>query len=449
MSHTGGQLHLGEAWGVISKFNYMRLERDGVVTWAWITNITERTANSVVIDYSTDPFRTYIGKTMLGTQFINRSPVPTFRKDKLLGSTQAYSEIIHKQVSNGHSDTRVFVVQRRTGSGEIESRTPVQPSPYQFYMAKYKANDWMSSPELNALLTAISGAQPENIVTMYSIPYMDISTLPTMDLIVKKASGNIPVPGWKFLGNIDPTNLLSIKTDITFPWATDELMRVNHSARIIIPEAGIINIPDNLLNRTDLKLRQDVDLFSGASNYMLMTGDTSYYGLSVRGGSISSIPVISDPMDTYLSQNQNALMVSMLGDVASIGVGATTAMATGGVGAAIGSGQVMSGINGIINRSASIRDMESRPSNPPAFLGTALATKFNNSFWIVMEREKVTNAAQVNGKYGYPYETVGTLTLPGSGFIQTEGCSVTSDGTVPRWAIEEINAIFDNGIRIK
>jgi hypothetical protein len=217
---------------------------------------------------------------------------------------------------------------------------------------------------------------------------------------------------------------------------------------LVIPEAGIIDIPDELLVKPDLTLRQDIDIFSGASNYMLKS-DGKYYTQSARGSSISSIPIVSDPLDTYLSQNQNALATSLIGDVASIAMGGAAAYATGGLGAAIGGGMAANGVNSIISRVAGQKDMANQFSNPPAFLGTALAAYHNQTFWIVTKRTGVENAVQVHENFGYPVNLVGTLSFPAAGFIQTEGCNVTSiDGTVPSWAMAEINNLFNNGILV-
>ena len=209
-----------------------------------------------------------------------------------------------------------------------------------------------------------------------------------------------------------------------------------------------MSIPDELLVKEDLRLRQDIDLFSGACNYMLVTGTADYYTQSVRGSSISSIPIVSDPFDTYLSQNQNALATSLIGDVASIATGFAAAGATGGMGAAIGGGMAASGFNNIVSKVAQMKDMATQYSNPPAFLGTALAANFNGVFWVVITKESVSNADQVHSNFGYPLEMVDTLTFPSKGYIKTRGCSVRSDGTVPQWAIQEINSRFDNGIYV-
>lgn len=428
--------------------NYLALTRDGKTFYAWIDDVTHATANSFNVSYTVDAWRTYRSKINLGNQFISRSPSLTYLKDDMLGAITPYPEIETKAQAHGQASKRVFVVQVRVATGAAYSRSPVQPTPYQFFMIEYSLNNWLDSTPLLNLMIAMSGAQPENIVTMYSIPHIDISSLPAMALPVRTADSTTEIEGFRFLSNsIAPNTLLTVETPIILDYDVNELMRVDHSVQIVIPEAGIINLTDEMLGKGDLTLRQDIDLFSGASNYMIKSGTSSYYSASVRGSSISSIPIVSDPLDTYLSQNQNALATSLIGDVASIAGGLGATAMTGGLGAAIGAGTAAGGVNSIINRMASQRDMANQYSNPPAFLGTALASNFNQIFWIVTTKQKVDNATTVHDNFGYPFNMISSLDIPSNGYIKTEGCAVSStDGSVPRWAIQEINNNFDNGI---
>ena len=154
-------------------------------------------------------------------------------------------------------------------------------------------------------------------------------------------------------------------------------------------------------------------------------------------------------MDTYLSQNQNALATSLMGDVASIIGGAAAAVGAPGIGTALGAASIQSGVNGIIQRNAAAQDAGSRYSNPPAFLGTALAANYNQQYWIVVTKTRVENESLVHTNFGYQWGRIGSLSFPSSGFIQTEGCAVkTTDGSVPKWALDEINSNFNNGIQV-
>lgn len=431
--------------------NYLAFTRDFQTLYAWIDDVKFRTEDSFEVTYTVDAWRTYKSKVALGAQFIARRPQATFLPDNLLGSSSKNNDIIMTDHTIGNPNKRVFVVQVRTASGEIFSRTPVQPTPYQFYMIAYDPSNWSATQPLDQLMTKlIQGAKPVNIVTMYSIPWINLSSLPvlTPGLPVKTADSTSHIAGFSFLGSQDPRPLLKNEMVLSFGGDLDTLMRTPHTAQIIIPEAGIINVSDDVLARPNVVLRQDIDLFSGACNYML-TSDGLKLSNSVRGSSVASIPIVSDPLDTYLSQNQNALTTSLIGDVASIVGGVATAVGTGGLGAGIGAGIASSGVQNIVSRFANQADMANQYSNPPAFLGTAMATNFNGRFWTLVTKMTPDNATLVHNNYGYAYGKIDTLTFPTSGFIQTEGCAVTStDGSVPRWALEEINGNFNSGIHV-
>src|SRR5690606_23174135 len=156
-----------------------------------------------------------------------------------------------------------------------------------------------------------------------------------------------------------------------------------------------------MLKDGDLYLRQDVDMFSGASNYMVVSR-SKYFTQSVRGSAVSTIPIVSDPMDTYISQNQNALATALIGDVASIIAGGATAYATAWAGSAVAPGMTSGGPSFTVNRYKSIRAMQSKASTPPAFLGTAPASSFNLMFWLVNTKEQVDDTNVVQTTFGYP-----------------------------------------------
>lgn len=430
--------------------NYLSLTRNGKTIYAWIEDVYFHTANSFELTYKVDAWRTYRNHIDLGTQFIERSNTVTYKRDDLLGATQAHPEVLVKLHAIGNSNNRVLVVQTRVYDGEQFSNTPVHPSPYRFYFLEYNIHSWTSNQALSTFISAITGsAKPENIVTIYSVPWVDISHLPTVALTIYPS--NVSIPGFKLLNQeYTMQGRLFNETKIEIEDLVDinELLRVDHSVQVVIPDAGIISIPDYMLKDGDLYLRQDVDMFSGASNYMV-TSRFKYYTQSVRGSAVSSIPIVSDPMDTYISQNQNALATALIGDVASIIAGGATAYATGGLGTAIGASMASSGLSNIVNRYASIQDMQSKVSNPPAFLGTALASSFNQMFWLVITRQPVDNANLVHSNFGYPLNKIAPLTFPSRGYIKTQGCAVASDGTVPQWAIDEINNMFDNGVYVQ
>lgn len=429
--------------------NYLSLTRSGKTIYAWIEDVYFHTANSFEVSYRVDAWRTYRSHINLGTQFIERSSTVTYKRDELLGATQAHPDVLERVHTINNSSNRVLVVQTRVYDGEQFSNTPVHPSPYRFYFLEYNIHNWAGNSTLNSFMQAITGsAKPENIVTLYSIPWVDISHLPTSPLIIHP--GDVSINGFKMLNEqVTMQGRLFNETKILIEDLVDidELLRVDHSVQVVVPDAGIISIPDYMLKDGDLYLRQDVDMFSGASNYMVVSR-SKYFTQSIRGSAVSSIPIVSDPMDTYISQNQNALATALIGDVASIIAGGTTAYVTGGMGTALGATIASSGVSNIVNRYASIQDMQNKVSNPPAYLGTALASSFNQVFWLVITKQPVDNASAVHSNFGYPMNKIAPLTFPSRGYVKTQGCTVRSDGTVPQWAIDEINSLFNNGIYV-
>lgn len=454
LTNKGGTLHISGAWGTILQYNYMKLTRNKNTFWAWIDDVSEHGANAVIVKYTTDTFRTFKEKLILGTQYVLRHPYATDLKDDLLGSLEPAPETtVYGTYWNANKNARVLVVQATSEPAWLPNNTPVQPTPYHFYFCEYDPTKWITTKAIVDLLNAMrNNPETQNIITMYSIPYMDLTDLAPQDIpLMAGRDMKAVVSGFKMLNkgiSYPAKNMLTRDRKIVCPVPyKGNLSRVNHSVQVIIPDAGIMNVPDDILALGDFWIRQDVDLFSGASNYMLLAGsEKKFTGVSVRGSSISSIPIISDPFETYISQNQNALATSLIGDVANVGIGAGMFMAN----PAIGIGQMTRGVGGLVATTTNLLDQKSAiPSNPPAFLGTALANDFNDYFYVIVKKDKVDNGGSVHMFYGYPVNMIMKFSIPDSGFIQTQNCSVGGDGSVPKWALEEINTIFDNGLRVR
>lgn len=436
-----GYVDLQLTYEEILSFNYVSFKKDGKTIYAWVTNVEHLSGNKLYrLHFNIDAFRTYRSDLVLGTQYIKRSMTPTLLQDELLSSAQEVNDYSITPYTLGVSSERWCVVQKRMESDEMSFNTPGQPSPYKFYFCKYDVNDWQSATPIKQLINLLAGnhGKTSNIVTVYSIPYVNVINTTNNILNVELENTSQAIEGWRTLSS-GFTNALHTKTKINIP---PGLTKTSHNVSVVIPEAGIINIPTDLLYIGDLYLRQDIDIYSGASNYMITTGSNAYTPthLSVRGSSLSSIPILSDPYDTYVSQNQNTLAVSILGDVASIGAGMLAGETT----------SVIGGYSRLVNTTSSLLDAKNTiPSNPPAFLGSALVTSYNQRFYLVINKRPYDNESAVRARYGYPMDRIGSLTIPSSGFIQTENCNLSSNGNVPLWAINEINQLFDNGILFK
>lgn len=450
MGLKSGKIDVAGDTAKFMSFNYLRMIRDNETIYAWIDEVTYHTKDSFTVAYSVDPYRTFKSKLTLGTQYVRRSATPTNKLDPLLGGLQQEYEFNTENILWGNYNARVMVLQVNPEPAYIVNNTPVQPTPYHFYFVGYNPNNWQESDVLVDFFAKLrASGDVSNIITIYNLPYMNISDLP--EVVLPLFAGEelkYSLSGFKMLsGTLDVKNLLTRSRLIEPPLSYDTLARRPHTTQVMIPDAGLMNIPDEVWARGNVKVRQDVDLFSGASNYMITCGDEDdLTAISVRGSSTSSIPIISNPYDTYLSQNQNALATSLIGDVASLAIGAGTfAMAPN----IVSGGAVIKGASGLVSSYSSLQDKQNMsPSNPPSFLGTAMANHFNNLFFLLSKYAKVDNDGFVNARYGYPTETIQHVNVPTSGYLELQNANVSGNGTVPRWAIEEINTIFNNGLLI-
>lgn len=428
----------------VFSFNYLSFKRAGKTVFAWVEGVDEIGGNRRWrVNYSTDSFRTYRNDLDLGTQYVERSPVQTLLEDPLLSSTKEHLDYMTIPYTLSNPTKRYAVVQTRargSAAGELRSNTPGQPSVNNFYFCEYPVNNWVSSQPLKKLIEYLPTVGETDVITIYSIPYVDLSQLTQTSLIVTpKGESGKEIPGWHFMSQHGPYHSAFINTvEIGFP---PEITKTPHNVKLVFPEAGIMSVPDEFLYKENLVLKQSVDLYSGASNYMIcLDGGITPTQCTVRGGSLSSIPVLSNPYDTYLSQNQNTLAVSLLTDVATVGIGAYTGEPT----------SMVMGARGLLNTYTSQQDKKIQtPSNPPAFLGSALVSQYNQQFYCVITNVAFDNETEVRARYGYPQHRLQKLVLPSKGFIQTQNCSVSSNGSVPLWAINEINQLLNGGILFK
>lgn len=450
----GGTIRVAGDMAKFMDCNYLSINTDGKTIYGWIEDVSFRSNTNYDVTYRVDPWRTYRAKINLGVQFVERSSKVTHKQDDLLGADSDIVDVESLEFRKG-TRYRYLIVQLRdhpeTGTGNI-SNTPVQPTPYRFMVRRYDPINWHDDLTIRSLLSTLANEAETNILTIYSVPYVDTAALgddksfritqPDGTLITSQTGFKDFMPsGNNYDALVDKVTINPTLIDV------DELERKAGNVKLVIPGAGVVNLPLEILRRGSVKIRRDVDVFSGASNFMI-EADGELFDLSVRGSGISSIPVLSDPMDTYLSQNQNALATSLIGDVATIAGGAGMAVASGGAGAVAGGAMVTSGITSIINKRASTLDSANRNNSPAAMLGTALDGAFHDVYWLIITKKRVDNEGVVHSNFGYPLEKVTNLTFPSSGYVKTQGCAVTSDGTVPLWAIQEINNMFDTGIYV-
>src|SRR5690625_2605746 len=183
--------------------NYLSIKRSGKTIYAWIDDVSFSTAESFVVNYSVDAWRTYRSNITLGTQFIERTSTATNKFDDLLGGSTDIPKV--DQYTFAHNTDRVLVVQTRqiTGGGFTGSlsSTPVQPSPYQFWVVMYNPENWQSNNAIAELVNILITTAESNVVTMYSIPYMQLSGLPDLPMKVSWGSDSTEIEGFKLIPN--------------------------------------------------------------------------------------------------------------------------------------------------------------------------------------------------------------------------------------------------------
>lgn len=432
--------------------NYLAVTRDDVTLYGFITSIERLSGDKgVMVSFTVDPFRSFRSAVSFGTQFVVRHPTTSFDFDPFLrGATGEQPTITTTELAFADAGSRMLVVQiMRPDEDVLNSSTPVQPSPYVFFFKQYSITNTTGVSDINALMNVIiNSARPSNLVSIYSVPVFDYSGMSTgtqgLPLII---DGVETIVGTSWL-RLSSGNWSSVVTKYSpvFTQTDKTILRVPHSVSVVVPEAGILQVPDELLFKTNLRLRQDIDMFSGASNYMLVYDGADITPNSVRGGGLASIPIAYDVQQQALASNRTALTVGMLSDLASIGIGVTGALATGGLGAIVGGGMVSSGAFGLINKIGGLGDSINQQTNPPGYLGSALVQNFNQTAYLIIARGKSDNASIINARYGYPCNQVQSLTIPSSGYIQTQDCNVS--GNIPTWARKEINQILDGGLRV-
>lgn len=432
-------------------FNYLSYKRGSKLIYGWVTDIEKLSrVNLYRVNFEVDPLRTYRNNLILGKQIIERRPQATKLHDPYLGSSNHHNDMIITKKMIGDPTSRFAVVQKRQpGAAEVCSRVPGIPTPYQFWVCKYLVNDWTSSKPLRQLLNKfVDSGQTSDIVTIYSVPFVDSQYLTGGSLNFKVGNENKAVEGWSLIGElVDPKGKFQNIMTLDFKTNYPDITKSQHSMNIVIPDAGVLNVPDEIAFGDRPVLVRDVDIFSGSCNYHLaLENGLKMTPFSVRGSALSTIPILSNPYDTYISQNQNTLAASLLGDTASLVIGGGM-LASGNP---LGAGMAMSGGSSAFSTLNSLSDAKNMiPSNPPAFLGSALVSDHNNWVYQVVTKKPYTNEAEVRDRLGYPYNVLDTLVIPSNGFIQTSNCSVSSDGSVPLWAINEVNQLFDNGIKFE
>lgn len=453
------QLELDE----LTAFNYLSYARDGKTVYAWVTD-AEKLGGSLLyrVRYEVDAYRTYRSEITLGGQWIERaSNIAGYSKDPLYSAVNPGQDILSWEHAFSDAAYRTLVVQVRDDQVNVTG-SPLQPSPYTIYMLRYPVSDWTSESKIVNLMNYLrDSAQVSNIATIYSIPGwaytstdQEIHTITVRKTTQEKLFNGLwdnsqTFPGWAKFYAIDVAKL---KKSRMIDFTPDPLLkRVYTHARLVLPDSGVMEIPDYLAFQPYKRLTRYIDIYSGACNYVLeySSNNLNWYPLDimVRGSAIGNIPVLSSPAETYISQNQNSLTSQILGDTAILAGAIGTAVATGGAALPAAGPIAATAASSLMRTAGNIGDADRQPpSNPPAVLGSALEPHYPGKFWLVWTSQKYDDAAALRNKMGNAVNAFQDVVIPESGFLKTRGCAVKCNSAVPLWAVQEINGLFDNGI---
>lgn len=462
INSQGGEI-LSQNFPELHTANYLSLKIDGQLLYAWIDSIEHYSGDKrYKIIYSVDPFRTYINRVTLGTQFIKRDPIANNKFDEMLKSENPLEVTINKiQMNNDASKNnyRTLVVVSKLAvayqGNPVSSITPAQPVPYFFNLYDYDTQNWTQHTPLKEFMNAVQGSSKAvNIVSMYTIPLIE--------------DGGDFVPTQLPLDTDPPNTPTNIFYNFRLPYGTtnhfrkikkinplpESYKKTQFRNQLIIGEGAVLNIPKELSFKTNLYLKQDIDLYTGSSNWslcLLVNGEYQLTGHSTRTTGLSPIPLAYNEEQQLLAINQTNNRASMLSDVGNLaisGFGLGASLMTGNlIGAGLSGAKIIGTFVDSQNRKSALEDSLHNSQEQALFTGSALTLDYTNKVYQIITRENPTNSTNINSLYGYPQDKHKALSIPSpSGFVQTQECAVS--GPIPKWAIEEINQIFDNGLRV-
>lgn len=450
-------------------------EESQIDIYAFIESWERERNGMYTISYKIDALRTFRKNIKFGKQYVLRaSGLETFnyvstRTDPLVKTVGKPKTIIKEEVlapvytgTPGITarDIRYVVVQVRSRTyvggvdvdeGVVPSNNPLNPSQYRLYVAEYQINNPNASFPIRTLLETLRNtSETSNIVTMYSVPFINrFRSLAQEDLIVRvKDKEAFTVTGFRVVGEFD--DVMSLQTyqgyivlpDITPGEPYNPLL--GHTAELVTPEGQVLIIPpiySGVLPRDDadytgvVEIERIVDLYSGSVTTHI--GHNRLTPYSVRSGPLGEITILSDPTETYKANNKNSMAVGL----ATTAGGILTSSVTGG----LSLGVAGAGLTSVAGTIAGIADSGSY-SNQPLFLGETIAAKYNNSFFLQITHHETIDggpilAPIVEKQIDLDFEFKNSLP-----YIQTIQCSVIGRKNTPKWALDEINNLLDKGL---
>ena len=197
-----------------------------------------------------------------------------------------------------------------------------------------------------------------------------------------------------------------------------------------------------------------------SANPSIMIYPCNYKGITKNidsGMSITGFPQCSVNTDMYklwLAKNQFGVGLSVLGNVANVGMGVGTMVATGGMSASISGMQVMSGVSGLLDNMNTFYQASKEPNkvNQGNTKNNLLTAMKENKFKFYVQTLKKQYAKQIDDfftMYGYQVNEIKKPNLnsrPYYNYVQTIDINIV--GGVPNDDLNTLKNIFNHGVTL-
>lgn len=475
---------------LLYRANYMRFQNSNYSNkwfYAFITQIEYHSPEAAAIYFEIDPFQTWVTDFYFLDCFVEREHTRRFQNgvpvvntlDEGLNYGLAY-ETVWEQQYYPPNDVLFFVL---TTKNDIR----LEKSHPDFWSTTFLGD--ITTPLHHYLLPVRLGGSGTMRVNGISIAYLSevIKLLGQSDDLVGNAVSLGIIPDLPFSYTINGNNISS-----------DNLI-INNELKIKIPEINytksdvlaktIVNInkysnfpnysesklymyPYSFIEITDYKghvLEIHAELIEGQNLNIKSIGSISteqktayivqnYKGSSnslenaVINNSINSIPIIDDYTAAYIQGNKNSIISSTATSSLLSAVSATASFATGNiVGGAI---STISGISGIFNQMAKLKDIENIPPSISSQGNNAFFDYPNDIKGVFVRKKTITSeyAEKLTGffkMYGYKVNSVKTPNLDTRerwNYVKTNNAMIK--GAIPHDDLEAIKTMFNNGITL-
>ena len=185
-------------------------------------------------------------------------------------------------------------------------------------------------------------------------------------------------------------------------------------------------------------------------------GLTTSYNDGINGAKYPICDWNNDLFTNWMTQQGVNIQLEIVKDVMTIGAGIASGMATGGVATALGAGLASSGITGILNTMASIKQHslvppQARGNTNGGDIGGA-NSKLTFTAQLVQVREEYIRLIDAYfSRFGYKVNEVKTPNLNSRtifNFIKVGGMDELISGNIPASDLEKINEICRKGVTI-